>query len=402
MPISSSPHNMRADRSFPTPDLSDYLFSERISSEAPQANVDCLAYGTPHPDTLKYPNHILVYVSNEEPDKTGKKFITLYYAADRENQDTYNFVFQGFAGGGKYKTITRNYLIRRDDWEANGSLSGDLPDISPGDPDPQATTDTRFENYVYFGDSMQTTGSQELDSVYVMVTRMFRIHCVLTGSEFDSNTGNTYEYSEAVFLTDASTAEIDAILGATVSGEHRTRQAINCDWMVVRQRVHLDVGFSRSYYTYKPYYWPPVLQGLYTFPWNHENGSIVAISNVNLFKRDAYNGLTKMRIQESFVASSSDPSDPDDPMIPHAIRHDGYKFNVSIPACLHGGFNTFESYGSGPVTGSFEIVHPATHYTDWPASLVIESTASPYKGGYILRKVTAYRPETPSSPSYVL
>ncbi len=384
---------MRADRSFPTPDLSDYLFSERISSEAPQANVDCLAYGTPHPDTLKYPNHILVYVSNEEPDKTGKKFITLYYAADRENQDTYNFVFQGFAGGGKYKTITRNYLIRRDDWEANGSLSGDLPDISPGDPDPQAATDTRFENYVYFGDSMQTTGSQELDSVYVMVTRMFRIHCVLTGSEFDSNTGNTYEYSEAVFLTDASTAEIDAVLGVTVSGEHRTRQAINCDWMVVRQRVHLDTDYSRTYTTYRNMYWPPVLGSLDApFVWNHEAGYIVKVCQNRTFSKNAYNGPTRMDVQESYHSSAPSLDTPSI-MSPTPHQYDGYKMNINIPPCLHGNITSFENFGSGPVTGSNTVTTSATNYVSWPSSILVEDSVTPYKGGYLRRRVTAYKPQ---------
>lgn len=389
MPISSSPHNMRADRSFPTPDLSDYLFSERISSEAPQANVDCLAYGTPHPDTLKYPNHILVYVSNEEPDKTGKKFITLYYAADRQNQDTYNFVFQGFAGGGKYKTITRNYLIRRDDWEANGSLSGDLPDISPGDPDPQAATDARFENYVYFGDSMQTTGSQELDSVYVMVTRMFRIHCVLRGSEFDSDTGKTYEYSEAVFLQSASGSTISSVLGSVQEGEHRTKQSINCDWMVVRQRVHLDTTFSRTYYTYRSMYWPPVLDGYQIYPWADNTGSVVKYSVNYLWARSSYNGLTKMKVVETFVSNSSDDALGDEIMAPRAIRYNGFRVSLNIPACLH---PTLDISESDPDNAGQTYTFHGTNYTNWPGSIEIERSYSPYKGGYIKRVVTAYKP----------
>ncbi len=394
MSIPSTPHNIRSDRTFPTPDLSDYIFSERVSSESPQANVTCLDYGKPHPDSIKYPNHILVFISGEKKDKTGKRFVNLYYAADRENQDDYNFVFQGFAGGGKYKSVARSYLIRRDDWEANGSLSGDLPDIAPGDPDPQASDDSRFQDYVYFGDSMQNTGSEELNSIYVMVTRLFRIHCVTRGSNFDSDTGKTYDYYESVFLADATDAEIDLVLGPVAAGENRSVQSLNCDWMVVRQSTYFDVGFSRSYITYRSMYWPPVLIGITQHPWEKLNGGVAGYSVAATYLKGSYNGPTKMRIEESYSLSPTVSSTPR-AMQPTPVVHSGYKLNISIPSCLHANWTFTETYGTDdPVLtySTFQTTTSATNYVTWPSSIVIEATSTPSKGGYINRTVTAYPP----------
>tara|TARA_R110002153_G_scaffold273999_1_gene446526 strand:- start:853 stop:1911 length:1059 start_codon:yes stop_codon:yes gene_type:complete len=349
-----------------------------------------MEYGTSHPDTVRYPDHILVYVSAEKDDKQGKAWIDIFYAANRENQHLYNFDYQGWAAGGKYERYTRQYLIRREDWERQGSLSGDLPDNAFGDVDPHE--DSRLTGFVFFGDSMGSSGSQELDSTYVVVTRLYRKHCELSGTSFDPNTGESYAWTEQVVLT----SDIGS-LPAAATGYHNVITPINCDWSVVRNQINFDINFSRTYYTNRPFYWPAVFDSYEDYKWGPfgdvDAGCPAKYSTAYNWKRRAYNGATKVKIEESFTESSSAVSTLSAPMLPSSYAYSGYKFSLSVPSCLHGVIEVDEWIFGCSVNGRFTQSSEATNYTDWPSSLIIEDSYTPYNGGYLHRIVTAYKPQ---------
>ena len=387
MAIPSGPQNIVSTISYPSRSLVDYIFKERVSALGPQASTRCMEYGTPHPDTVRYPDHILVYVSNEIEDKQGKAWIDIFYAANRENQHLYNFDYQGWAAGGKYERYTRQYLIRREDWERQGSLSGDLPDNAFGDVDPHE--DSRLTGFVFFGDSMGSAGSQELDSTYVVVTRLYRKHCELSGTSFDPNTGESYAWTEQVVL-----ASDVASYPPAATGYHNIVTPINCNWSVIRNQINFDINFSRTYMTQKSMYWPAVLDRFESFDWKDEIGCIVKVSVNTYWKRKAYNGPTCMRIVEEYVENSGTACSISVPMLPDAIRYDGMKLRLSTPSCLHGPLTAWEFLPPRCVpSGSNQIFWDPTNYTDWPPEIVIEDSYTPYNGGYLHRIVTAIRPE---------
>ena len=148
-------------RVFPTPLSSDVLFSELrdcTRSEIP-------AYGTAHPDSRKWPDHKLVFVKQVGADQREGLF-EFYYAADRANQDLYNFStgfdnIGGRAGDRNFRIITRVYLTPRAEYNPVDIPFGTaMPDAPKG----------MFEvgEYIYFDKQQQKADIEELNSLYVI------------------------------------------------------------------------------------------------------------------------------------------------------------------------------------------------------------------------------------------
>jgi hypothetical protein len=150
----------RQDRKvFPTPLIGDVLFSEVrdcTRSEIPE-------YGTPHPNPKKWPDHKLVFVKTVDIERDG--IFEFFYAADRENQDLYNFSsgyrnIVGNAGGREFRVVQRSYVTPRADFQPL--------DIPFGTPMPNVP-EGKFDDveYVFFDRQQQPIDQQELNSLYV-------------------------------------------------------------------------------------------------------------------------------------------------------------------------------------------------------------------------------------------
>ena len=146
-------------RVYPTPDSGDILFSEVrdcTRSEIPE-------YGTPHPNPKKWPDHKLVFVKPVDIERDG--IFEFFYAADRENQDLYNFSVGsrniiGNAGGREFRVVQRSYVTPRADFQPL--------DIPFGTPMPNVP-EGKFDDieYVFFDRQQQPIDQQELNSLYV-------------------------------------------------------------------------------------------------------------------------------------------------------------------------------------------------------------------------------------------
>jgi hypothetical protein len=146
-------------RIYPTPIIGDVLFSEVrdcTRSEIPE-------YGTLHPNPKKWPDHKLVYVKPVDIERDG--IFEFFYAADRENQDLYNFSsgyrnIVGNAGGREFRVVQRSYVTPRADFQPL-----DIPFGTPMSDVPEGKFDDI--EYVFFDRQQQPIDQQELNSLYV-------------------------------------------------------------------------------------------------------------------------------------------------------------------------------------------------------------------------------------------
>ena len=161
MPISALPQApFRQDRKvFPTPLITDVLFSEIRDcnrSEFPE-------YGTPHPNANKWPHHKLVFIKPVDIERN--EIFEFFYAAERENQDLYNFSSGyrnviGNVGGREFRVVQRSYVTLRE-----GFQPLDIP-FGTAMPD---TPEGKFDGveYVFFDRQQQPIPEQELNTLFV-------------------------------------------------------------------------------------------------------------------------------------------------------------------------------------------------------------------------------------------
>lgn len=154
-------------RVYPTPIIGDVLFSEIrdcTRSEIPE-------YGTPHPNTNKWPDHKLVFVKTVDIERDG--VFEFFYAAERQNQDLYNFVFGNkVIANREFRTVTRTYVTLRENFKP--------VDIEFGTAMPNVPED-KFEgvNYVFYDKEQQNTQQEELNALFVIEAHSYVEEAVL-------------------------------------------------------------------------------------------------------------------------------------------------------------------------------------------------------------------------------
>ena len=167
MPVSQLPQApYRQDRKiFPTPLTTDVLFSE-----VRDCNRNAFPeYGTAHPNAAKWPYHKLIFIKPVDIERN--EIFEFFYAADRENQDLYNFAsgfrnIIGNVGGREFRVVLRQYVTPRADFDPA------LPEFGSAMPDvPQDTFDG--VSYVFFDKQQQKIEQPELDSLYVQETHTY-------------------------------------------------------------------------------------------------------------------------------------------------------------------------------------------------------------------------------------
>lgn len=127
---------------WPTPNTADYLFYVEKNGDLPKNKQ--FTYGEAFWDAVRYPDHKLIHVSEQTPDKWSR----WYYASDRINEDAYNYHEK--AG----EELTRTYLSRR---------GSGTPAIPAG-----GTAASGFTGYGFVGVSYESPG-QPLDGLYQIV-----------------------------------------------------------------------------------------------------------------------------------------------------------------------------------------------------------------------------------------
>lgn len=173
-------------QAFPTPNVGDVLIYVIVDSKSgPFSKVS--EYGSAYPNKAQYPDHKLVFISPIDEDGNRK----YYYACDRLNQDAYNFEISHPYGGRKdAPRYTRTYFLKREDYTP----------LADGVADPV------FTSAILIGQEMKRIGVQELDSLYVLVQRIY--DTIPAATAFDGATDATlhtygisvdYPYNDEAF-----------------------------------------------------------------------------------------------------------------------------------------------------------------------------------------------------------
>jgi hypothetical protein len=159
----------RQDRKiFPTPLVGDVLFSEVRDCNRGNPFPE---YGTPYPNSNKWPDHKLVYIKPVDIERN--EIFEFFYAAERENQDLYNFAFGNrVIGNREFRTVTRTYVTLRENFKP--------VDIEFGTAMPNVPED-KFEgvNYVFYDKEQQNTQQEELNALFVIEVHSYVEEAVL-------------------------------------------------------------------------------------------------------------------------------------------------------------------------------------------------------------------------------
>ncbi len=141
-------------KSFVSPDVGDLIFFEiRDSTLAKYKNPP--EFGTPHPRTVEYPNHKLVFIAPSDGDEPHVQ--KWYYAATRDSQEAYNFEKDD-------TLLTRTYLIPRSEY-----VAGAPEYVVPA----QGSPDSMFPTYTYADERVKRSNDSMQDTFFVEVVRTF-------------------------------------------------------------------------------------------------------------------------------------------------------------------------------------------------------------------------------------
>ena len=321
-------------------------------------------------------------------------------------------------------------------------------------------------NYVLFEKKQSRSGDQILDSLYVVEQRIYVKKVPIRRVDIDAEYSVPLRTKETLYFTGETlqkttkfgepndtmsnlspsvTVDKATKKGSTQTdmwgtfreangdyyfGIYREVRQLSNNWFAVAEReiirtskdnaspqtatTQLNEGLVDSYFFTKTFSWPAVLfagtangeaEPIYANVWDRRAGGADTVVYPN-YKRDAYNGPTKMKVEKFWSASKF--TSPDSvsftatalqklaPMLPETIQFQTPLVSVSIKPTLHYGVLIGVNAGSNHPIYENEVVsvtYPATHnHKDWPTSLVISDSQKPYRGGYLRERITAYAP----------
>jgi hypothetical protein len=425
MPLPQAPKRQDT-RVLPTPLVGDILFSQIEDS----TRKDFPEYGTPHPDTAKWPNHELVYIRAVNNERDG--IYEFYYAAVRNNQDEYNWEFtKADIGGQNFDAVARTYVTRRDAFNPLTPAMGATMPVTYVDPVYPSTTPTSLfgSDYVLAQRKQSRIGDQVLESMFVVDVHVYVKRCTTRNIGVDSLNGrrltesvNLLYKTETAYTTGTSpvvsVSIANAFLDPTNSywglqsdGTQRTGKQLSCEWYAVTtETVVSGTAYSGGdttltgaividdFFTNDNYSWPPVLQHYEMINWSRRDGGS-NIHPVLRFHPEGYRGPCKQRSVRYWRATAFDIPEVV-PMLPTSIIYSCPFFSVSIPDCLHGSVSFKADTGTTDpvfkyVVGT-ERFFQETNYLTWPATIVAFDQQEPYRGGFVRSIRTAYAPTFPA------
>lgn len=397
MPVNPSPQRQRI-LTFPTPNVNDILFFE--TEYANLIGKDVPEYGSKHPDFRKWPDHRLVFIETPDEQNTLYRF---YYAADQTDQDDDNWSFvQADIGGSKFDAVQRDYVIRRSEFDpAALDMGSPMPDVPTG----------KFNGTYVLAERQQIPiDNKILNSLYVVERRTYVKKVPLYQLDYDEYFNKT-NYTKQILLyatenPPSSTTDIASLtqdsdnvywkLSAT--GILRVSRQLSDNWYLLteQQVVNTDesgnAGFS--YDTFVNYYWPPVLQDVKFDIWELRSGGN-RIQPRTIYSKGEYRGPCRARVEVSWSATAVTPVEPDTPPLPERINISTPFFSLNIPPTLHAAGAWSGTNGTDDETYKYNpwtFTKAATNLTDWPTSLLVSSEQKPFRGGFLLEKLTVYSP----------
>jgi hypothetical protein len=267
MALSNERHQIKT---FPTPLPIDLIFYEVVDSAYERNNA--WEYGQAHWDTKNYPNHILVFVAPQPPSRDVPNRQFWYYAANREDQDLYNWT-SGIANiaGMRFDTVERIYVFRRDDYNPEELQMGDpMPNIPVNRfPDPVTTDGDNttnddspplYTNHVLAERDQMNSSDEVLNSIFIVEKRVYVKRCSITTIQTEDFFGiggskvDTWHYrSEVVDGVTVETHFADpnsSYWGWQADGTQRDGLQISENWYIISNISSITDAIDDYVFTY--------------------------------------------------------------------------------------------------------------------------------------------------------
>jgi len=235
-------------RTFLTPDIRDFIVAESKDvafREIPE-------YGTPHPDTRRYPHHLFAFA--QPADDQGLLY-TLLYVMERAEQDAYNWEMSD-AGleGTKFLQVQRSYVTLRSKFNSTTPAMGSaMPNVPAGE----------FSGTFVLADRKQRRSQdKELDTLFVVEDMTYIQKEVFADIEPDEISGianrvTTTLYYRGESITHSATARTveawfalpsDNFWATDATGYGRTGKQLTDNWFAVSygKIVDLDTQYEKT------------------------------------------------------------------------------------------------------------------------------------------------------------
>lgn len=384
-------------RIFPTPLIGDVLFSEVRDCN----RILIPEYGTPHPNPVKWPHHKLVYVKSVDIERDG--VFEFFYAADRENQDLYNFQFsQADVGGTKFDAVVRTYVTPRASFTPTNYAMGE---VMPNDP-----VGLFSDTYVLSEYSQRELQEQTLNSLYVTEQLVYIKKVALIQNDFDEYFGENLKTTQSLsyatekldgtITTEALFADsTNAYWGLQNSGIVRSGKQLTAKWFAITESEVIPssiVGSERTYFTTVDYSWPAVLApNLFSMisTWERRAGGTQKYFEPH-FLKNQYSGPCRAKITETFSLLPSTESTAE-VMQPLPISISNPYFSVSVGPTLHDAETLSFTNGTTDIEFKYTVANygvEATSPTTRPAQIIASDEVKPFRGGYLRQVVIVFQP----------
>ena len=410
---------------FVSPNVQDLLFYETV--DAQRVGKTPPAYGTPHPDKVQFPNHILAHV--KQADQNGQLYFYFYVNA-RESQDEYNFEFsQANLGQTKFDTVVRTYVDLR------SSFTEDAAAHAAGTAMPVAPTSANFtgKGYVLMARDQKRIGDKELDGVFVVEQRTYIDPTPIKTIAWDDlsqyNLTQTVSYHyRGETISEANTATNQSIESLVSDGgarywksqtrdtssipsrriaSYREGRQVSTDWFEVVKKetvagapdgaVSNGVGniLVQAYSTAMDHSFPPVLESIQIIPWEKHNGQNTTFVEYNM-NPESFRGSCQTDVAVSWSAAPFTGLQVQN-FEPQSFTFGTPYVQINIPPCLMNGGEL--SCTSGTVDPVYKYTAytktvPTTSPSSIPETHVAKDTQEPARGGYLRTKWTVHKPSS--------
>ena len=289
--VTKTDNNFRRVFTYVSPNQDDFIFYElvdRKNESIEPANLPSI--GDAHPE---YTSHKFVVAV---PADSRGDYYRYYYAADRTNQDAYNWQHStADLGGNRYDSVRRTYVVTRSAYKKS------VPNISSAMPtyvdDPFTSTD---EYILVSRRQAQLSGADaELTNLFVLEVREYIKRVPLVQTKFDEAFNKTL--TTTVTLLHKSEDPLSQTKELDSTGYVTDVNQLTAEWFTKTERQVMNVGASglvRDFLTTENYYWPPVLNGFQTENWAKKTDPVTYQTfSIPIFSADAYNGPCRARVQ---------------------------------------------------------------------------------------------------------
>jgi hypothetical protein len=328
---------------------------------------------------------------------------TLYFAAPREDEDTYNWEFtQADIGGTKFDAVSRTYIVPRADFDpASPAMGSAMPNI-PAD---------QFSSYASYilAVKSQRRIEKEFDSHFVAETRVYVRKTTITQIGADPLNGLPLSSSSTIYhkdeiVTGTTTAAqlfadpTNAYWGTQSTGYARTGRQLSSEFYeIISEQVVAGTGTGlitvNDYNTTEDFSWPAVFGGVRLYDYDLRNGGFEVYADP-YFTKEAYRGPCKARVLVTWSSTEHTVSEPK-VMQPLPISVNTPFYRWAVGPCLHTAGTITAVTGNHPkyaLNAGIAAEWDATEPTAWPASVLAVDEQKPYRGGWLRTEVTIYQP----------